>query len=206
MTRASLGFAVAALFTMAACSEQPAVTAPDGPDASALFAKGRGGNGSPHFSTDGTMCTFSTATGRLACAYQVSGLASNSSGVGSLVGNEVLSWTCNYSDASRDYSREQRRLAIDFFYYADESGNAKGDVEGTPLLGPSCLTKYIGGLPEKPEPANVMYALNENSSPVAVPILGPAGSWALSALVSTPKKGTQYTFYLGSWMPEAPPA
>lgn len=206
MTRASCGLALAALFTVAACSEQPVAPAPVEVDGTALFSKGRGGNGSPHFSTDGTQCAFDAPTGRLACAYQISGLASNSDGLGSLVGNEVLTWTCNYSDASRDYAREVRRLAIDFLYYADESGNARGEVEGTPPVNASCLTKFIGGVPEKPAPANIQFALNENSSPIAVPLLGPAGSWALSALVSTPKRGTQYVFYLGSWMPMQPPA
>jgi hypothetical protein len=205
ITRASLGLAIAALFTLAACSEQPTATAPDAPDASALFAKGRGGNGSPHFSTDGTSCTFATGYGRLACDYQVSGLASNSSGIGTLVGNVMLSWDCNYSDSSRDYSREVRRVAIDFLYYADAGGNAKGHVEDTASGSASCFTKYIGGVPEKPEPANLLFSLSENSSPFTLPYIGAEGSWALYALVTTPKKGPQPIFWMGSWTPEPPP-
>lgn len=205
MTRASLGLALAALCTLAACSDQPAATAPEAPDGSALLAKGRGGNGSPHFSDDGTSCTFATSNGRLACDYQISGLSSNSSGIGTLVGNVMLSWDCNYSDSSRDYSREARRVALDFLYYADASGNAKGEVEGTPNLGASCFTKYIGGVPEKPEPAHILFSLNEMSSPFTLPYLGAPGSWALYALVTTPKKGPQPVFWMGMWTPEPPP-
>ena len=201
-SRRTLAAAVAALVTLAACSDQPAATAPS--DGGALFAKGRGGNGSPHFSDEGTSCYFGASSGRLACEYQISGLASNSSGVGSLIANMMLGWDCFYSDATRDYSREVRRVAIDFYYYADESGTAKGETEGQAYGGASCQSKYIGGMWEKPDPSNVMYSLNEMSSPFTLPVIGPQGSWALSATVSTPKKGLQYIFYLGSWMPEEP--
>ena len=194
----------AALLVLGACTEQSPVTAPLAVADDALFAKGRGGNGSPHFSSDGTQCTFNATTGRLGCDYQISGLASNSSGVGSLVGNVMLSWDCDYPGSSRDYSREARRVAIDFLYYSDASGNAKGYVEDTAEGGAWCLTKYVGGVFVTPEPMNILFSLNTNSSPFTIPLLGAEGSWSLFAGVTTPKKGIQPTFYLGSWTPEIP--
>ena len=193
---------VISALVLGACSDQSPATAPPVLDEEALFAKGRGGNGSPHFTTDGTQCTFSTMTGRLACEYQISGLASNSSGAGSLIGNVMLSWDCDYTGSSRDYSREVRRLAIDFLYYADAGGTAKGEVEGTASGGAFCVPKYISGGWQTPAPTNVLFSLNVNSSPLTLPLLGAEGSWALNAGVTTPKKGLQFIFYMGSWMPE----
>lgn len=192
------------LLTLGACTDQPSATAPSSIEDGALFAKGRGGNGSPHFSTEGTACTFNTATGRLACDYQISGLASNSSGVGTLVGNVMLEWVCDYPGESRDYSREVRRVALDFLYYADASGNAKGRVEDTPNNGSFCIPKYIGGSFVTPTPSNVLFSLNLRSSPFTLPVIGAEGSWALFAGVTTPKKGLQPVFYLGEWTPEMP--
>ena len=201
----SLAAALAVFITLAACGEQPLAPDPATPDPGALFAKGRsGGNGNPHFTAEGTSCTFNPFIGRLACDYQISGLSASSNGLGSLIANMQLGWDCFYSDASRDYSREVRRVAIDFYYYADESGNAKGYTEGTASGGAFCLAKYISGVLEKPYPSNIRYSLNEMSSPLTLPVIGPAGSWALSAIVSTPKKAGQYIFYIGSWMLQEP--
>ncbi|MEN9816621.1 MAG: hypothetical protein RLZ32_501, partial [Gemmatimonadota bacterium] len=61
------------------------------------------------------------------------------------------------------------------------------------------------GVPEKPEPANLLFSLSENSSPFTLPYIGAEGSWALYALVTTPKKGPQPIFWMGSWTPEPPP-
>ena len=202
MRRFSQFLALAGLIITGACADQATAPAsmPD-TDSAPLFAKGSGGNGSPHFTADGTECTFNSASGRLACDWQIAGLSSYSNGAGVLAGNVMISWECLYTDASRNYSREQRRVVLDFLYYSDKSGNAKGSVESTPL-GAFCLPKYIGGAFQTPSPSNVQFALDPASSPFTLPGLGMDGAWALYAGVTTPKGGVRYIFYMGSWMPE----
>ena len=203
--RRTLAAACAVLVTLAACGEPALAPESAAPETGALFVNANGGRkGNAHFTKGGTDCVFTSATGRLACDYKIAGLGANSSGLGSLVANMQLGWDCVYSDSTRNYSREVRRVALDFLYYTDQAGNATGQVEGTAAGGAFCLTKTIEGTPQKPDPTNVRYALDAMSSPFTLPFFGAPGSWALGAVVATAKEGPEYIYYLGEWMAAEP--
>lgn len=195
MSRVSLGLLFVAAITLGACADQPAATGPSVTDNAALFDRGNGGGiGNPHF-TGATKCTFGTETGRLACDYQIAGLGASAEGIGSLIGNVMTSWDCVYPDSTKNYSREQIKVAIDFLYYADEAGNVKGHVEDTAK--PSCNTK--SGY--KPDPTNVAFALNEHSSELTFPFFG-EGSWTLAVITKTAMGDPKYIYFDGVWKPE----
>ena len=182
---------VAALAAATACSD-PSAPAPLAPTAASLAASDKGGGkGSPHFS-DETTCTFNNLTGRLACDYQISGLAANASGAGSLLGNIALTYLCDRKYLP-DYPVTTVRLAIDFLYFADKSGNARGHVEGTPIIPPLCL---LGGVA-----TDVWYGLDPYASPTLLPT---NGQWTLDAAVVTAKGGLRTIFFGGFWYSEMP--
>ena len=199
MFRASVPLLVLAL---AACSEPPTASILD---QSPSYVKGEngGGKGSPHFSEE-TVCTYDAGlvyqghNGRIACDYQISGLAANSNGVGTLVANIPFTYFCDKPGDDNDVWRDVVKVAIDFYYYADKKGNVKGTVSGTPnAVGLPC----IGGANHLAE----FLPLDSQASPLAIPYLTGSGSWALFGLSTTPKGGPSYVFFGGGWT-QAPSA
>lgn len=198
--------AAAGLVFAAACSD----TSNQMTGIDPTFSKvGKGGFGDPHF-TDETVCTFNQETGKLTCDYQIAGLSSNSSGLGLLIAKVPMTYYCDYVGLTRDGFQDHYLLYLNFYYYADKSGNAKGVVESMPLGKPVCDLKYISTFP---------YVLTGKLSDLQYhPLNNPAVSvqhldilaagdlkvaeWALVAGVTTPKGGLRLICDLGYWVPE----
>ena len=193
--------AAAGLVFAAACSD----TSNQMTGVDPTFSKvGKGGFGDPHFTTD-MVCTYNDQTYKLSCDYQIVGLSALSSGEVNLVGLIPVSYACDYSGTSKDYSWTWSAIEGKITYYADKKGVAKGQVVAQdPIFTGFCIPKWLG-YPyfriETPGPSDLEWGTLDQYAANVLAVL--PGEWSLSATVSTPKGGfLQYIYFTGSWVPE----
>lgn len=199
--------AAAGLVFAAACSDTSNQVTGIDPSFSKV---GKGGFGDPHF-TDETVCTFDQKTGKLSCDYQLAGLSSNSSGLGLLIARVPMTYYCDYVGLSRDGFQGDDLFSINIYWYSDESGNAKGHVDGIPLGKPTCEVKYrvfppavyFGTLSDlEYHPLDNPASIVQSVDPLEVGKKLEVAQWAFVAGVTTPKGGLRFVCYAGYWVPE----